>query len=136
MQESQLKHLELIQGIISRLSQNSFLYKGWALTIVAAILAFADKTPNKWYLCIALIPSIAFWGLDAYCLRQERLFRKLYDTIRLLEETEFEKYRFSMETVKHDGITDGWFHTCFSRTVFWFYFPIVVLIVILTKLAF
>jgi hypothetical protein len=34
-EESELKHLEFIQGVIARLANNSFLLKGWSVTLVA-----------------------------------------------------------------------------------------------------
>ena len=39
MSEDKLKHLEFIQNIITRMNTNSFLIKGWAVTIASAILA-------------------------------------------------------------------------------------------------
>ena len=33
------KHLELIQGVINRLSTNSFLLKGWSVVLVSALFA-------------------------------------------------------------------------------------------------
>jgi hypothetical protein len=39
--ESKLKHLEFIQAAISRMAANSSLFKGWAVTIAAALSAFA-----------------------------------------------------------------------------------------------
>src|SRR5215831_11819226 len=83
MDENTIKHLQLIQAVITRLAQNSFAYKGWAITLVAAIFALAVKEVRSPYLLIvALLPTIAFWGLDAYYLRQERLFRALYNAVR------------------------------------------------------
>ena len=34
--ESKYKHLELIQGVINRLSSSSFLLKGWSVVFVSA----------------------------------------------------------------------------------------------------
>jgi transposase len=34
--EAKLKHLEFIQTVITRLATNSFLFKGWAITIAAS----------------------------------------------------------------------------------------------------
>ena len=38
--ENKLKHLELVQGVVNRMSNNSFLLKGWAVTLVAGIVCF------------------------------------------------------------------------------------------------
>ena len=72
--EGKIRHLELVQGIISRMANNSFMLKGWAVTLVAGIFVLAGKDTNKLYFLVAYIPVIVFWGLDAYYLLQERLF--------------------------------------------------------------
>lgn len=80
--EARLKHLEFVQAIISRMANNSYITKGWSLTITAAIYGFAAIHLNPWIASVGFIPVIGFWWLDAWYLRQERLFRCLYDDIR------------------------------------------------------
>jgi hypothetical protein len=77
MSDLELKRLDILQNIIERMAQNSFTIKGWAVTVVAALLAFNGKDADRWFVLYALYPAIAFWGLDAYYLMQERLFRDL-----------------------------------------------------------
>ena len=38
------KEIDLIQGCISRMAQNSFIIKGWAITLVAVALALLPET--------------------------------------------------------------------------------------------
>lgn len=81
MEGQKIKHLEMIQGIITRMNQNSFMLKGWMITIVSALLAiYADKG-NIGYLIISIFPILVFWFLDAYYLQQERKFRGIYSDI-------------------------------------------------------
>lgn len=80
-QEAWLKHLEFIQAIIMRFATNSFLIKGWALTVTGALFGFAASHINWRIATVSLLPAIAFWCLDGYFLRQERLYRALYDAI-------------------------------------------------------
>ena len=81
MEEQRIKHLEMIQGIITRMNQNSFMLKGWMITIVSALLAiYADKG-NVAYLVVTIFPILVFWFLDAYYLQQERKFRGIYSDI-------------------------------------------------------
>ncbi|HYO66386.1 MAG TPA: hypothetical protein VEU33_09915 [Archangium sp.] len=77
MSELQIKRVELLQNIITRMAQNSFTIKGWAVTVLTALLAFSNKESDRWFAVYALYPAVAFWGLDAYYLMQERLFREL-----------------------------------------------------------
>lgn len=66
--EEKMKHLEIIQGVINRMASNSFMLKGWAVTLVAGVLALAGNNTEKLYFIIAYIPIIVFWGLDSYYL--------------------------------------------------------------------
>jgi hypothetical protein len=80
--DQQIKHLELIQAVVSRLGNNGFLIKGWSVTIAGAFLAFGVNS-DKWQLAAAgLAPTLLFWILDASFLRNERLFRHLFDAAR------------------------------------------------------
>lgn len=73
-------HLGFVQNIITRMAGNSFLAKGWSMTLVSAILVLKpDAVLGCWTAYLPLIPALTFWGLDGYFLAQERLYRKLYD---------------------------------------------------------
>jgi hypothetical protein len=80
--DARIKHLEFIQLSIARLANNSFLTKGWAVTVGGALYGFAVSHLNPWIALVGLMPTLAFWWLDAYFLRAERLFRCLYDDVR------------------------------------------------------
>lgn len=77
-----IKHLELIQSVVARMANNSFLIKGWTLTIAAALFAVVASHPNSAVAAAGLVPLLVFWGLDGTFLRQERLFRRLYEDAR------------------------------------------------------
>jgi len=74
-----IKELEIIQGIINRMARNSFLIKGWTITLVVVTLLLKG---NKYHTFIAFIPILVFWFLDAYFLRLERLYRRLYNWVK------------------------------------------------------
>ncbi|WP_159025149.1 hypothetical protein [Streptomyces sp. MUSC 125] len=73
-----IKHLEFIQATITRQASHSFTIKGWSLTLSAAIYAFTGSHLHWWNALIGLMPAATFAWLDAFYLRQERLFRELY----------------------------------------------------------
>jgi hypothetical protein len=79
------KEIDLIQGIINRMSQNSFLLKGWSITIIVAVLALTKDTiitkDITYFSLILLIPLLVFWFLDAFFLHKERCYIKLYDWV-------------------------------------------------------
>src|SRR5713101_5233057 len=75
---SRLEHLKLIQAVIGRMAQNSFTLKGWSVTLVSALIALAVNAKSSAYASLAFFPAVAFWGLDAYYLWQERRFRSFH----------------------------------------------------------
>ena len=126
--EKKLKHLEMIQSIITRLANNSFSLKGWTVIFIAAVLGFAIKESNPNYIPLVLLPIFAFWGLDGYYLRQEKLFRALYDKVRKLDEQDI---NFEMDIYSTEDEVDSWRSVCVSRTILGFYGPILIVILIL-----
>lgn len=78
MTDDQRKHLEFIQAVITRQAGNSFLVKGWALTVASAFYGYAVNKDSPWVAVIGLLVAGTFGYLDAFYLRQERLFRCLY----------------------------------------------------------
>lgn len=61
--ESKLKHLEMIQGVINRMASNSFLLKGWSVTLISALFALAAKDTNQFFIYLAYFPCVAFGAL-------------------------------------------------------------------------
>ena len=103
--DNKLKHLELIQHVINRLANSSFYLKGWTVIFVAAVLGFATKDSQPLYIGVAFIPTFSFWGLDGYYLNQERLFRRLYDAVRVMDNGEID---FAMSTTSFKQRGDWW----------------------------
>lgn len=132
--EKKHKQLEFIQGVINRMAGNSFALKGWAVTLTAGIFALASKDADKLYFLIAYIPILVFWGLDAYYLLKERLYRALYDKVRIMEEDEID-YDMNTSLEEFKCKKNTWCSCVISGTEFWFYFPLALLstgIIILT----
>lgn len=136
MDEKNINHLQMVQEVIKRMASNSFSLKGWAVSLVAGIFALSSKESDKMYFLVAYIPCIIFWGLDAYYLRQERLFRALYDMVRLKHQP---ASNFSMDTsicLDDKSLSEdekkkleeklSYFDSFFSTTELWFYIPLLV----------
>lgn len=78
------EHLEMIQRVIDRMGNNSFLLKGWAVLVIVGIFTFASESTNIKCILFTNIPLFVFWVLDTYYLQLERKYRKLYDYVRTL----------------------------------------------------
>lgn len=122
MIESKLAHLQMLQVVITRMASNSFLLKGWSVTLVSALFALAADKANVRFVYLAYFPVLMFWALDGYFLRQERLFRRLYDRVRVQPESAID---FSFETNSVASGVDTWLATCFSLTLLTFHGAVV-----------
>lgn len=126
--ESKIRYLEIIQNVISRMASNSFLLRGWTVTIVVGLFAFANvKDMNPVYMLLALIPTLVFWGLDGYYVHQEKLYRKLYEQVIRLDES---KINFNMKTNHVKSKAGSWADAMVSNVLLLFYFPILGLILL------
>jgi hypothetical protein len=125
--DAKLEHLRLIQAVITRMASNSFLLKGWGVTLISAIFALAAGKSNRSFVFIAFFPAIMFWILDAYFFWQERLFRKLYDHVRTLDSANTD---FSMDTTLFTKTTNSWVEVFFSKTLFIFHGTVIAIIII------
>lgn len=112
--EQRVKHLEFVEGVINRMAGNSFLLKGWSVTLVAALFALAAQGANAGYALVGLLPGSVFWALDAYYLRQENLFQKLYDAVR---HGELDSDRYCMNTQRYSAHVQSVWRTAWSSTV-------------------
>lgn len=120
--EDAIKHLEFIQNVITRMASNSFLLKGWTVTLVAALFALAAQNSNPDFIYLAVFPIISFWILDAYYLRQERLYRALYNDIRKKDNSVIEP--FTMDTRPLESKEKCHIQVMFSKTLGVFYLTI------------
>jgi hypothetical protein len=129
--EAKLKHLEFIQGVISRMSTSSFLFKGWAITLAASLSAFGAVKTKAVLLGIAALSIVLFWGLDGYYLWLERSFIKLHD---LVAATPPERIDFSMKIDKRNSAC-VWFKTCWRPHLAVFYGTTIIIEVVGTLLV-
>ena len=67
-------HLTMLQGVITRMAENSRSCKVWCVTLVAAVLVLVARTGEPQHALIALIPALLFLFLDSYYLALERAF--------------------------------------------------------------
>lgn len=125
--ENKLKHLEFIQNVINRMNSNSFLIKGWAITLVSALFALAAKDANLDYVLITYIAIPLFWGLDGYYLSQERQYRSLYDFVAGRDENLID---FSMDASGYRTGRNRWVCTMFSKSI-WPLYTIMIFITII-----
>jgi hypothetical protein len=132
LKEYMLKEIDIVQDIIKRMAFNSFMIKGWAITLVVVTLLLKG---TKLQVLIAFIPLLVFWFLDAYFLWQERMYRKLYDWI-ISNRLKTEEHLFDMNACRFKDEVQSKFRIMFSITLGWFYGSIAILTVIYAVILF
>lgn len=121
-QSNKIGHLNMIQEIITRMGNNSFSLKQWAVGIMIAIYAFAGENSHK-AVIVTIIPLVVFWILDSYYLMIERKFRCLYDEVRKKKEKNidfnmnFNSIRVNMNNINNYSLIK----VAFSKTILPFY---------------
>ncbi|TAK58530.1 MAG: hypothetical protein EPO24_08360 [Bacteroidetes bacterium] len=116
------KEIDLIQTCITRMANNSFLLKGWTISIIAVVLALADKTIEPALLsAILLIPLYSFWYLDAFFLRTERMYRKLYEWVLASRSKDDNSFLYDLNPRRFEKEVESEWDIMWSITLRWFY---------------
>lgn len=116
--EKKLKHLEFIQNVINRMNSNSFLLKGWTITLISALFALAAKDANVNYVLVSYIVIPVFWVLDGFYISQERQYRDLYKEVAAKAENTID---FNMDASAFCKGDRTWIAGIFSKTLIPFY---------------
>ena len=128
LKEYMLKEIDIIQDIIKRMAFNSFLIKGWAITLVVVTLLL--KSSVIYQVLLAFIPLIVFWILDAFFLRKEKMYIELYKLV-VSNRLKTDKHLFDMKTEdRFEKEVKSVPRIMFSLTLRWFYGSIAILIII------
>ena len=124
--EKKLKHLEFIQNAINRMANNSFIIKGWCITLAAALIALLEKKDiDKCYIVFSFLPLLFFWFLDAFYLKTERQYRRLYTDISKKGKKEID---FSMDITLYK---ECYVEALFSRTLLPFYLSLMGIVLVI-----
>lgn len=121
-----IEELKIIQDIIKRMAFNSFMIKGWALTLIVATLLLKGSESK---VLIAFIPLIVFWFLDAHFIWQEKMYRELYKWV-VENRIKTDEYLFDMNAYRFKDNVQPRLKIMFSITLGWFYGCIAILIII------
>jgi hypothetical protein len=123
---NRVKHLEMIQGVVSRLGSNGFLIKGWAVTLAGAFIGLAVNSEHGSFTRIGAGVTVLFWGLDAFFLRAERRFRRLASRVQGFDPKVKPFFMGATSCDFFSELTEGkwrlrWLGTFFSLTLLVFY---------------
>ena len=128
-------YLQMLQGNIKRMSENSSKCKIWAIALVSAFLTLninvIDNTDSEALIAVIAIPIFIFWYLDGLYLKYERGLRNR--EIEFLNNIETEKYKemlFNFEPLLTRKSKDKGFvstkRAMWSKSVAPFYITIII----------
>ena len=121
------KHLEMIQGIINRLSGKSTSVKGWCITLISALLIFSERSKEFriYFILIIALPLISFYFLDTFYLIMERRYRQLYEEVRTNKKANYDL------TIKREVSWTDYSEVLKGTTQKWFYIPTITVLTII-----
>lgn len=93
----QLKYLEFVQSIVTRMHDASISMKRFAITAFALGGALARYLQDGAIIFLTMVVVVAFWLLDAKYLQIEREYRTLYDCVRIQPATESTSFKLNPE---------------------------------------
>lgn len=123
------KSIDITQGSISRMSENSFKLKRLFIPIFSALIFYFNKyifDETNYIISLADIvwctPLLLFIYLDAYYLLQERLFRSIYeDFVEALNEKPEIRKPFDLKPSNYQRNEFSIWNAIFSVSVSGFY---------------
>ncbi len=120
--EELFKEIDLIQGCINRMANNSFLVKGWALGVFAGVTAItkgANLNSTILFICTTIVPFVCFWILDAFFLQAEKKYRKMYAERLEMRKNEDDNHLYELDPKSYK--VDCIFKIMWSTTLSVFY---------------
>lgn len=99
-----ISHMNMLQGVITRLAGNSASCKTWCVAVVGGLLAVAGSAQVPGIAIVAFIPVVVFAFMDSMYLAQERLYRGVFaaKAARLRDGTYEPNDLYDMETDRID----------------------------------
>ena len=118
------KEIDLIQSVITRMANNSFLLKGWMISIIVAVLALTKDTlvtnDIEYLSIVLLLPLVTFWYLDAFFLHKEKCYRELYKWV-IENRANCNDHLYSLDYSRFKEKVDSIGKIMFSKTLRTFY---------------
>lgn len=131
MVDLRVAHLNMIQGVISRMSGFSAGVKNFCVTISAAVIAIAyqKQTPMLVYAVVAVV--LIFCIMDTYYLGLERRYRELYEEVAARPFDQASKMSLKAQRLNFST----YFRALCSNSVAGFYILLLIAIVTLLTIA-
>jgi hypothetical protein len=118
--ELRVKHLEMLQALITRMAGYGASFKSYCITVTTAVIGFAFTLHRPAVAALALLPVIAFGVADAQYLRVERRFRGVFNLVRAESWDAMPSFDINLESAPKQSFLSA----ITSWSIVWFYAPL------------
>lgn len=121
--DNRIMYLQMIEGIIDRMSNKSGNIKGFAVSIVAGVTALSFKETSPWVLLLSFLTIFIFLWMDIYYLGMERKYKYFFKQVCNGKEVDF---NLSLD-LKESEIREAKatkLQCLTSKSVYYFYIPL------------
>lgn len=140
--DDERQYMQMMQGNIERMANNSANSKTWLITLIAGFMAISCTFAElHWWLLLATVPTAMFWYLDGLYLSLERQMRNRQRNLLNMQSSENEEennkalYNFIPLPMDKDDETLGFVKTTgqwWTKSVLPFYLTIMIVIIVVT----
>lgn len=126
------KEIDLVQKCISRMANNSFLIKGWWISLYAIVFAILqEKVTTPAGIMQLTVMAVLLWTLDARYLQMERKYRERYNEL-ISERTQgSNNHLYGLDIGRFNGKALSLPYVMFSSTLWPFYcLPLIITLII------
>src|SRR5712675_1537780 len=95
--ELRVKHLEMLQGLITRMAGYGASFKSYCITVTRAVIGFAFTLHRP------AVAVLAFGVADAQYLRVERRFRDVFNLVRKEGWGEMPSFDINLTSAPHQS---------------------------------
>jgi hypothetical protein len=120
--ELRVKHLEMLQSLITRMAGDGASFKSYCITVATAVIGFAFTLHRPAIAALALLPVIAFSVADAQYLRVERRFRDVFNLVRKEGWDTMPSFDINLASAPEQSFLNA----VTSWSIVWFYAPLAV----------
>ena len=118
--ELRVKHLEMLQSLITRMAGYGASFKSYCITVATAVIGFAFTLHRPAIAALALLPVIAFGVADAQYLRVERRFRDVFNLVRKEGWDTLPSFDINLASTPEQSFLNA----VTSWSIVWFYAPL------------
>jgi hypothetical protein len=120
--ELRVKHLEMLQSLITRMAGYGASFKSYCITVATAVIGFAFTLHRPAIAALPLLPVIAFGVADAQYLRVERRFRDVFNLVRKEGWDTLPSFDINLASTPERSFLNA----VTSWSIVWFYAPLAV----------